>query len=119
VKDSVTIRKKTEPATFPEWALKYLANRSLADWGFSLKDIGAHPGRKLESQIVGLKGNLAFRRAALLDIYYACGNSCLNKILAAMDERQNKLSGYKRTEYELYSAETRKWIEQLLNKTEK
>ncbi len=94
---------------------KLTSEISFKEWGFSLTDYWKKPKIELINDIVVLNGNLNYRRAILQNISNVLSTKDYKDILIKMDKYQNSLEGLEKTEYEIYSKETKELINQYIN----
>jgi hypothetical protein len=94
---------------------KLTSEISFKEWGFSLTDYYQKSNKEYIHDIVVLNGNLNYRRAILQNISNELSTKDYKDILIKMDKYQDSLEGLEKTEYEIYSKETKELINQYIN----
>jgi hypothetical protein len=90
------------------------SNISYKEWGFDFEKYWNKNDKILIQDIVELNGNLNYRKAILQSISKDLSKKDIQNILHKMDKYQNSLDGLEKTEYEIYSKETRELLKTFL-----
>jgi hypothetical protein len=101
------------PNTIPIKQVRELTSDiSFSTWGFHLPDYFQKSKTQLIEDIVRLNGNLNYRKAIIQSFAQDFSKDDIEDILKQMNDYENRLDAYEKTEYSLYSKETK----ELLNK---
>ncbi len=95
---------------------KLTSEISFKEWGFNLTDYYQKSNNEYIHDIIVLNGNLNYRKAILQILNNKLNNKFLEDILNQMNEYENSLHGLEKTEYGIYSSETKELINHYLNK---
>jgi len=105
-----------KPSKIPIRKVKELTKQfSFQDWGFKLTDYCQRNEKEYINDIVVLNGNLNYRKAILQILSPNFNKEDYKNILIKMKKYENLLEGLEKTEYEIYSTETKELIEHYLN----
>ena len=85
------------------------------DWGFNLTDYWQKSINEYINDIVLLNGNINYRKAIIQTISTQLTQKDFEDILNKMEKYENSLKGLERTEYEIYSTDTKELIKYYLN----
>jgi len=88
---------------------------SFQDWGFVLTEYWKKNEKEYINDIIILSGNLNYRKAILQTLLPNFNKSDYEYVLNKMEKYENSLEGLERTEYEIYSTETKELIEYYLD----
>ncbi|MCB2196255.1 MAG: hypothetical protein KQH79_10355 [Bacteroidetes bacterium] len=103
------------PSKIPIKKVKKLTtNISYKEWGFDLEKYWNKNAKILIRDIIELNGNLNYRKAILQSISHNLSKKDIENILQKMDKYQNSLEGLEKTEYKLYSKETKALLKSYL-----
>ena len=80
------------------------------DWGFNLTDYWQKSINEYINDIVLLNGNINYRKAIIQTISTQLTQKDFEDILNKMEKYENSLKGLERTEYEIYSTDTKELI---------
>jgi len=94
---------------------RILKEMPLSEIGFVLKDIYPKPDQEYIDETIYRKNNSSLtRRAVVEQVISKLSKDEIDELLKRMDDYQNSLEGFERTEYELYSKDVYERIKDLL-----
>ncbi len=116
--DIISIDKEIvpKPSKIPIREVKELTKQfSFQDWGFILTDYCQKNEKEYINDIVVLNGNLNYRKAILQILSPNFNKEDFENILIRMKKYEHSLEGLEKTEYEIYSTDTKELIEYYLD----
>ncbi len=94
--------------------IEFTANISYQEWGFDLEKYWNKNAKILIQDIIELNGNFNYRKAIIQSISQKLSKQDIESVLRKMDNYQNSLEGLEKTEYKIYSKETKELLKSYL-----
>lgn len=96
--------------------LKHVLRKlSFSDWGFELNQHWLKNRDEYINDIVQLNGNFEYRKAIIEELSGYLSESDFEGIIQKMEKYSSKLSGYKKSEYDIFSKETIELLNTYIN----
>lgn len=111
-KGEQTVNKKNEISI--RKVIDLTSHITFKEWGFDLKEHWARTQKEYINDIIPLNGNLNYRKVIMEEIGNDLSNDDIDRILKGMDKYEETLEGYKKSEYNYFSKETKDLIKQYL-----